>query len=422
MSGTPSSGGSSSSQLITSEQVLERLFRAGYERWIADARKRLGAEAASSAPRVVSKVFHLAWTDRSRFHSQEELDAFLGANIQHQSARELSRKASAHRLDKGGEAHKEHAVKEMTIDDAWTALKGTLSGGAPEALRQRASTARHEAAEHFTKIANRSGVNWKAIVAVFTIGIVAAVGGFWYVSKIGEDRAVAHALNAPDVRPYESSYGQQANITLDDSTVARIGPETKLIVPKLFGLGIRAVKVEGAANFVIRQTLEKPFEVRAGEAIIRSATGEFSVRRYKDDSALVVYARKGTVELTLGEVVKTVAEGSGILIPNNGGETRVPTSEELAEASSWVDGKVSIMGRDLRGALPQLKRWYGLNIHVEDTKLLDRKVFISASMTSQKEAIAAIEQSGGMTFTYIGENMAFKDTLPRGRRGSTKRP
>jgi hypothetical protein len=100
MSGTSSSGGSSAGQLITSEQVLERLFRGSYDRWIADAKKRLGPEAAASAPQVVSKVFHLAWTDRARFQSQDELDAFLGANLQHQTARELSRRASAHRMSK----------------------------------------------------------------------------------------------------------------------------------------------------------------------------------------------------------------------------------------------------------------------------------------------------------------------------------
>src|SRR5689334_10407898 len=117
-----SSSGGSSNQLITSEQVLEKLFRAGYSRWVEDAKKRLGAEAASSAPRVVSKVFHLAWTDRARFHTQDELDAFLGANIQHQSARELSRKASAQHLAHKADDHKDHG-KEMTMDEAWDRLK-----------------------------------------------------------------------------------------------------------------------------------------------------------------------------------------------------------------------------------------------------------------------------------------------------------
>src|SRR3954469_24148097 len=89
-------------QLITDEKSLEQLFRANYSKWVDDAKRRLGNDAAAAAPRVVSKAFHLAWQDRKRFRSQEELDAFLGANIQHQAARELSRRASAHRFGSHG--------------------------------------------------------------------------------------------------------------------------------------------------------------------------------------------------------------------------------------------------------------------------------------------------------------------------------
>src|SRR6476646_469809 len=89
-------------QVITDQQTLERLFRANYTKWVADAKRRLGDAGGAAAPRVVSKAFHLAWQDRKRFHSQEELDAFLGANIQHGAARELSRIAGLHRMDAHG--------------------------------------------------------------------------------------------------------------------------------------------------------------------------------------------------------------------------------------------------------------------------------------------------------------------------------
>ena len=55
-------------QLITDQQALERLFRANYLKWVADAKRRLG-DSSANAPRVVSKAFHLAWQDRKRFHT-----------------------------------------------------------------------------------------------------------------------------------------------------------------------------------------------------------------------------------------------------------------------------------------------------------------------------------------------------------------
>src|SRR5437868_13932757 len=94
-------------QVLPDEKALEKLFRASFARWVADAKTRLG-DAGSAAPRVVSKAFHLAWQDRKRFRSQEELDAFIGAQIHHQAARELSRRAGVARFEKNeGVTHKE---------------------------------------------------------------------------------------------------------------------------------------------------------------------------------------------------------------------------------------------------------------------------------------------------------------------------
>src|SRR5688572_7687775 len=238
-------------QIITDEKSLERLFRSGYSRWISDAKNRLGAEAGPAAPRVVSKAYHLAWQDRKRFHSQEELDAFIGAQIHHGATREISRRAGLHRMDHheglGSGAKTKHDTKEMTVDEAWDRLQHTLQGGAPEAYRARASTARHEAAAHVKGLAKQR--NWMPAIILGVVAVVVVLIGIWAIRKVGADRAVTNALNAPDVRNYETSFGQMINVTLDDGTIARVGPETKLTVPNRFGIGFRAVKVEGTAHF-----------------------------------------------------------------------------------------------------------------------------------------------------------------------------
>lgn len=405
-------------QLITDEKTLERLFRSNYDKWVADAKRRLGPEASAAAPRVVSKAFHLAWQDRKRFHSQEELDAFLGANVQHGAAREMSRLASLHRMDAHSAAgsHKEsaHDHAEMTVDEAWERLQNTLKGGggAPEAHRARASTARHEAAEHMAGLAKER--NWKPYAIIGVVGLVLAVGAILWINKAGESRAVDHALAAGNVRGYETSYGQQVNVTLDDSTIVRLGPESKLTVPQKFGLtgGYRAVRVDGIANFKVTRQLAQPFDVRAGKVSMVAHGTEFTVRRFRDDSSTLIYVREGTVDVHYGDdygEMRPVQKGAALLIPDNGAPT-VPSQEVSDEASTWVDGNVTIVGHNLRYTLPMLKRWYGLDIHVPNTALLDRSVFVRAALNSPKEAITSVEQSGGLKFTYIGENMAFEDT------------
>ena len=399
-------------QLITDEKALEKLFRANYSKLVADAKGRL-QEASAAAPRVVSKAFHMAWIDRQRFRSTDELDAFLGANIQHGAAREISRRAGLHRMEHGAGAtkkdtHRDHA--EMGVDEAWDRLQHTLQGGAPEAYRARASSARHEAAEHVAALGKER--NWKPFLLVGVVGLLIAIGAIWWINKVGESRAIDRALAARDARATETSFGQQAQITLDDGTLVLLGPESKLTVPKNFGMsqGYRAVKIDGTANFKVTKTLKQPFEVRSGQVAVIARGTEFTVRRFKDDPSLIVYVRDGIVDVRFGEDIRNVTKGMAYAVTSTG-TMRVPSNEELDEARTWADGNVTIVGHTLRYTLPQLKRWYGLDVHVPDTKLLDRKVFVRAALNSPKEAIASIEQSGGLKFTYIGENMAFQDTV-----------
>jgi ferric-dicitrate binding protein FerR (iron transport regulator) len=304
----------------------------------------------------------------------------------------------------------------MGVDEAWDRLHHTLQGGAPEAYRARASTARHEAAEHVAQLAKRR--NWKPAAIVGAVGLAAALALIYFVNKAGEDRAIANALSAGDVRAYQTSYGQQVNVTLDDSTIVRLGPESKLTVPRRFGIGLRAVMIDGTANFEVTQSLAQPFHVRSGPVIMNARGTSFTVRRYPADSTLVLFVKDDTVEVRVGEQTRMITAGNSISV-SPAGVLEVPGKEQLDEARTWVDGNVTIAGRKLRYVLPQLKRWYGLDISVQDAKLLDRDVFLYAAVNSPNEAIRSVEKSGGLKFTYVGQNMAFQDTAAA--RTATKR-
>ena len=409
-------------QLITDEKVLEQLFRQHYARLLVDAKNRLG-DASSAAPRIVSKAFHLAWQDRKRFRSFDELDAFLGAQIHHGATREISRRAGLHRIESheglGGHSHAKHEMHEMTVDEAWDRLQHTLQGGAPEAYKARASTARHEAAAHVKDLAKKK--NWTPAIVIGVVGVALTLGIMWYIDRVGADRMIANALAAPDARHTEMGNMQIANVTLEDSTIATLAPQTRLTVPNRYGRGnIRAVRIEGSASFNVTRTFDTPFEVRAGDVAIVARGTVFTVRKYRDETNVIVHVRQGNVDVRHRDNIRNVPQGSGVLVAGDGA-MRVPTPEELQEAINWVDGTVTIAGRTLRYVLPQLKRWYGLDIKVPNTTLLDRQVFLSAAANSQREAIASVEQSGGLKFTYIGENMAFEDTTPSRPAGTKRR-
>jgi hypothetical protein len=54
-----------------------------------------------------------------------------------------------------------------------------------------------------------------------------------------------------------------------------------------------------------------------------------------------------------------------------------------------------------------MKRWYGLTILVQQQPLLEKRVSFRASLDSTRQAIRGIEQSSGLQFGYVGQNMTF---------------
>jgi ferric-dicitrate binding protein FerR (iron transport regulator) len=302
----------------------------------------------------------------------------------------------------------------MTVDDAWTRLEHTLHGTVPEAQRQRASISRHEAAEHMAALGKKR--NWVPVIVGGIAAVLAVVAAFWYFDKQGEPRRIESALSNPDVRKYDTGPGQLVNVTLDDQTVVRLAPQTRLTVPKLFGPKMRAVKVDGAAHFNVVQAMEREFLVYAGDVVLVARGTAFTVRAYAEDSAVVVDVREGTVELRRGEEIRTVAQGTSLRAKFRGA-IEAPSVAQLQEASGWVRDTVTIQERTLRYILPQLKRFYGLDVKVPDAKLLDRPVFLHAALTSPREAIASVEKSAGVVFSYVGETMTFQDSaIFKGRR------
>lgn len=408
-------------QIIPNEDALEKLFRAHYAELLAEAKAKLdGAETA--APRVVSKAFHLAWNDRAQFKSHEELMAFLRSSVGHGAAREISRRAGLHRADHAisGSTHEtevqhakdHHDPVEMGIDEAWDRLKHTLHGGAPDAYKKRASAARHEAAEHMKELAKER--SYTGLIIFGIAGALAFIALFWYIDKKSEGRRIESALAAQDARFYESPGNRLINVTLDDGTVVNLGPESKLTVPRMFGENLRAVKVEGSANFTVQQALANPFRVFVGDAVVLVRSTVFTVRRYRDDSAAVIRVKEGNVEVMVGEDIRPLAAGKALRVAD-GGAISEPSATEVEETASWAEGRVIISGRTLRYVLPRMKRFYGLDIKVLDNRLLDRQVFLSAALNSPREAISSVEASGGLKFSYVGENMTFTDTVGTAR-------
>ena len=215
-------------------------------------------------------------------------------------------------------------------------------------------------------------------------------------------------MNAPDARTVNAPPAQIGMVTLDDGSKVRLAPDSKLSIPTGFGQSLRAVKLAGAANFDVTKGEKSEFRVYAGDALVIAHGTAFSVRAYPEDSATTVVVSEGAVEVREGKIVRPLEAGSALFIAK-GQAPRVASPVEREEADGWRNGVLVVTNRTLRDVLPQLKRWYDLDVKVPDSSLLDRRVTLRASLDSTRQAIRGVERSTGLQFGYQGQTMIFED-------------
>jgi ferric-dicitrate binding protein FerR (iron transport regulator) len=389
---------------LADEESLRQVFHLEYSALYAEARAELGDNARALAPKVVEGAFVRAWDARARFHTPAEVHAFLVEDVHHAAARALSRRSAAHRLS-GGARQEAHAVQDETEEDAWKHIMHALHGEAhsPQALAEAAAHSRHEAAEHI-KISTRETPLWIPILigAVVLMGLLGLAA---YMTRLSTDAKFARALAQPDLQPVATISAQIGNLTLGDGTKVKLAPESKLTVPKGFGADMRAVKLEGMAEFNVAPGIEQPFNVLAGNTSVVATGTAFTVSSYPGDSAVTVVVSNGTVKVGKGKHMHDVPAGSALVASDTSARTATPAERDAADA--WRTGTLVVTDKSLSQALSMMKRWYGSMILAPNQSLLERKASFRAPLDSQRVAIKGIEESTGLKFGWIGQNMAF---------------
>lgn len=394
---------------LADEQALRAVFLAEYPTIAAEARKELGEQAVALSPKVVEGAFVRAWDARTKLQTMEQLHQFLLEDVHHAAARALSRRAAAQRFA-GHEPHVTHAHATDTVDieQSWMHIQHALHGEAhsPQALAEEAAVSRHQAAEHIAGITNDKSLRLALLIGIPAVVIV--TGLVLLMNRAGMDSRIANALGAPDVRVVTSQAAQVGTFSLADGSKVRLAPESKLTIPAAYGAEMRAVKLEGSASIEVSKGQPRDFQLRAGSAIVVAKGTTFTVRAYPGEGGVTVTVAEGAVEVRDATESHPLAAGGAMYVPD-GGSARAATPAERDAADGWRSGVLAISARPLREVLPQLRRWYGLDVHVEKEKLLALPVTMRASLDSSRAAIRGVEESTGLRFGYVGPNMVFKE-------------
>ncbi|HVT40647.1 MAG TPA: FecR domain-containing protein [Gemmatimonadaceae bacterium] len=392
------------------EAALERILRDGYPALVEDAGKQLGDPA--TAPRIVENAILQVWDERARLETPEELDKALKDAVRGNVVRHQRRVAALHRNQPAAAAPRSASTGPVSVDQAWTNVAAALHAPKVDAAashRQNADASRHQTAAHMAEV---SKFSWKVPVLTGVAVLAVTTGILWWVNNKGEQSNVSQSLLSPEAKHLASAPGQRASMTLSDDSKVNLGSDSQVIVPSSFADKFRVVRLEGTATFIVKAGEKNPFEVRAGNATFVAKGTEFSVRAFADEKAVTLKVKEGQVVVTAGAAPPRPVSAGGALTVAKDGALAEPSSEALAEAFSWIDGKVVIGNRSMKDALTELRRWYGLDLVIKDSSLLSRPVSLSVELSSKKDAIAALEKSGNVKFVYEGQTPTLRDAGP----------
>jgi transmembrane sensor len=172
---------------------------------------------------------------------------------------------------------------------------------------------------------------------------------------------------APPARltTHSTAVGQRDSLVLGDGTRIVLGPGTSLTVKE----GEREVELRGEAYFNVVHNAEKPFLVRVAGSTIKDLGTAFSVSG-DSAAALRVVVSEGLVEIRHASDSITLRPGDiGVV---SGGRVAARRGAATPDDLAWLSGRLVFRDAPITEVGADLRRWYGVELRVSDTALLQR--------------------------------------------------
>lgn len=212
----------------------------------------------------------------------------------------------------------------------------------------------------------------------------------WILGAIVAAAAVAlvatNLTSPPAAEPPRGSAGSVVttavgvldSVELADGTAVLLGPGSSMAVDPAFGDSIRSVRLTGVASFRVAHEADRPFVVRAGDALIRQVGTAFVVRADSGAGGTRV-----TVSVTEGVVaVRREAGGdSGAVLAagdrasmDGEGKLAIERGVRTADDAAWLRGRLVYTDAPLEVIASDLRRWHGVELRVTDASLASMRV------------------------------------------------
>ncbi|MCE4565882.1 FecR family protein [Maribellus sp. CM-23] len=235
--------------------------------------------------------------------------------------------------------------------------------------------------------------------------------------------------------------GSKSYIILADSTKIWLNAGATLKYPTNFQENQREVFLTGEAFFDVAKDKQKPFFVNTNGMNIKVLGTQFNVKAYGDENSIETTLIEGAIEIlglksdqedesnlvlkpgqklvllkdkSVHEVLDATEENSDEKSENKAipsiriKQAQVITLQDTEPEVSWKEDKLIFNKEPFRDVKIMLERWYGVNIIVKDSEILDYRFTGTFDKETFDQAMFALQQAARFDYSIKKKTVTIK--------------
>jgi len=185
---------------------------------------------------------------------------------------------------------------------------------------------------------------------------------------------------------------ERFTVSLSDGSTITLDAGSELKYPTEFRAN-RDVYLTGEAYFDIAHADGKPFQVHAGNSLIRVLGTRFNVRNWDYKYKVIVTVNEGTVLLQSEDKSiheKVVLKKNQQSVMGQDGRPSEPIMVDPSQYTGWMNNEIHFENATVREVLAQLEQWYNFTFELSDTSILDQLLTVHIQRTTVNDVFQLI--------------------------------
>jgi transmembrane sensor len=253
----------------------------------------------------------------------------------------------------------------------------------PVALqRLLASASSSEASGRHVTSRRLRGFPWAVPLLTAAAGVAATLVAMSLAPGRATEAARTDSLGAAE---FASDTSETATATLEDGSVVRLAPRSRLRVTPVAGR--REVWLDGEGFFAVSRDPARPFRVRTRAGSVEVLGTRFDLR--VDGPTLRLVVTEGTVALATGHSRVLVRAGE-MASADDGGSVRVTAVADPTALLDWMKDALIFQDTPLREVARELEHRYRIRVLLPDSTVAERRVTAWFTHQDVSQVLAAV--------------------------------